>query len=109
MLFERVSTIALANVVLLVVVTAAHADEIEKPVRVLLTDTFTDTFTDTAPFEEDEPGVFTTRFGIRKGRGFQFVRPIELNEKKYEFNLSGPIVKSGTKKKSLGLSFEIRF
>lgn len=103
--FERVSTVALANVILLVFVTAAHADEIEKPARVLLTDTFTDT----APFEQDEPGVFTTRFGIRKGRGFQLVRPIELNEKEYEFNLSGPIVKSGTKKKSLGLSFEIRF
>jgi hypothetical protein len=105
MSFERVSTIALANVFLLVVVTAAKADEIEKPARVLLTDTFTAT----APFEEDETGAFTTSFGIRKGRGFQFVRPIELNEKKYEFNLSGPIVKSGTKKKSLGLTFEFRF
>jgi hypothetical protein len=103
--FERVPMIALANVFLLVVGTAVHADEIEAPGRVLLADIFAVT----APFEEDETEPFTTSFGIRKGRGFQLVRPIELNEKKYEFNLSGPIVKSGTKKKSLGLIFELRF
>lgn len=102
---ERVPMIALANALLLVVGTAVHADEIEVPERVLLADMFVIT----APLEEDELRSFTTSFGIRKGRGFQFVRPIKLNEKEYEFNLSGPIVKSGTKKKSFGLSFELRF
>ena len=102
---ERVPMIALANALLLVVGTAVHADEIEVPERVLLADMFVIT----APLEGDELKSFTTSFGIRKGRGFQFVRPIELNEKEYEFNVSGPIVKSGTKKKSFGLSFELRF
>ena len=102
---ERVPMIALANALLLVVGTAVHANEIEVPERVLLADMFVIT----APLEEDELRSFTTSFGIRKGRGFQFVRPIKLNEKEYEFNLSGPIVKSGTKKKSFGLSFELRF
>jgi hypothetical protein len=103
--FERVPMIALANTLLLIGGTAARADEIEAPGRVLLADMFAAT----APLEEDELERFTTSFGIRKGRGFQLVRPIEFNEEKYEFNLSGPIVKSGTKKKSFGLSFELRF
>jgi hypothetical protein len=102
---ERVPMIALTNALLLVVGTAVHADEIEVPERILLADMFAVT----APLEGDESRRLTTSFGIRKGRGFQLVRPIELNEKKYEFNLSGPIVKSGTKKKSFGLSFELRF
>lgn len=101
----RVPTIALANVLSLVVGIAVHADEIEAPERILLADMFATT----SPLEQDESNRFATSFGIRRGRGFQLVRSIELNEKKYEFNLSGPIVKSGTKKKSLGLSFEVRF
>ena len=102
---ERVPMIALANALLLAVGTAVHADAIEVPERVLLADMFAVT----APLEGDESKSFMTSFGIRKGRGFQLVRPIESSEEKYEFSLSGPIVKSGAKKTSFGLSFELRF
>jgi hypothetical protein len=103
--FERIPMIALTNVVSLIVGIAVHANEIEAPERVLLADMFAAT----SSLGEDGSKRFTTNFGIRKGRGFQLVRPIEFNEKAYVFNLSGPIVKSGTKKKSFGLSFELRF
>jgi hypothetical protein len=105
MRFKRVPTIVFANALSLVVGLAAYPDEVEAPRRVLLADMFSTA----SPFEEDESERFTTSFGIRKGRGFQLVRPIEFNDKKYVFHLSGPIVKSGTKKKSFGLSFELRF
>ena len=101
----RISMVTLANVLSLVVGIAVNADEIEAPERVLLADMFTAT----ALLDEDESERFATSFGIRKGRGFQLVRPVEFNEKKYVFNLSGPIIKSATKKKSIGLSFELRF
>jgi hypothetical protein len=103
--FKRVPMIVFANALSLFVGLVAHADQVEAPRRVLLADMFSTA----AAFEEDESKRFATSFGIRKGRGFQLVRPIEFNDKKYVFNLSGPIVKSGTKKKSFGLSFELRF
>ena len=105
MIVGRVTMIAIANVLLSIVDTAAHAEEIEAPGRVLLADMLAVT----GPLEEDESNHFTTSFGIRRGRGFQLVRPIEFNEKEYVFNISGPIVKSGTRKKSFGLSFELWF
>jgi hypothetical protein len=97
--------IAIANVLLSIIDTAVYADEIEEPGRVLLADMLAIT----APLEEDESNRFTTSFAIRRGRGFQLIRPIEFNEKEYVFNLSGPIVKSGTRRKSFGLSFELWF
>jgi hypothetical protein len=97
--------IAIANVLLLIIDTAVHADEIEEPGRFLLADMLAIT----APLEEDESNRLTTSFGIRRGRGFQLIRPIEFNQKEYLFNLSGPIVKSGTRRKSFGLSFELWF
>jgi hypothetical protein len=103
---RHVPTIALANLISLVVAIAAHADEIETPQRTLLADTLAAS----SRFNEEETSRFSTSFSIRKGRGIQFGRPIEVNDKQYEFNLSGPIVKSGpSKKEALGLSFELRF
>ena len=102
---RRTLTIVFTNSVALVVGITLHADEIETPERVLLADMFATT----SPSEAEASNQFSTNFGIRKGRGIQLVRPIEVNDRKYELNLSGPILKSGTKKKSFGLSFELRF
>jgi hypothetical protein len=101
----NIQTIALANVVSLVFGIAVYADDNELPERFLLADMLAIP----SPFEENESDGFATSFGIRKGRGVQVVRPIEVNDRIYELNLSGPIVKSGTRKKSFGLSFELRF
>jgi hypothetical protein len=101
----RAPMLALANAVLLTIGSASHADEVEAipaPPRVLLSSDLPLV----SPLDEDR---FAPQFGIRKGRGFQVVKPIEMNDRKYEFNVSGPVVKSGSKKKSVGLNFEIRF
>ncbi len=98
----RVRVIALANAILLTLGNPAHADEIEAPPSVLLSNELPLA----PPPDEDR---FSPSLGIRKGRGFQVVKPIEMNDRKYEFYLSGPLVKSGSRKKSLGLNFEFRF
>jgi hypothetical protein len=98
----RVPVIALANAIWLTLGSPVHADEIEAPPNVLLSSELP-----LSPPPDDDR--FSPRFGIRKGRGFQVVKPIEMNDRTYEFNLSGPVVKSKTKKKSFGLSFEFRF
>ena len=98
----RVSVVALANAILLTLGNPIHADEIEAPPNVL----FSSEWPLSPPPDDDR---YSPRLGIRKGRGFQVVKPIEMNDRKYEFNLSGPLVKSKSKKKSLGLSFEFRF
>jgi hypothetical protein len=101
----RVSTLALVNAIALVVGTAARADDIEAPEtspRVL----FSNLETTPLPLEED---AYATSFGIRKGLGLQVVKPIEVNDHKYELKLGGPFLKSPTKQKSLGLKFELRF
>jgi len=102
---SRVRAIALANLILLTLGGAAHADEIEAyppPPSVLLSSMLPPS----VPLAEDD---FAPKFGVRKGRGFQFVQPIEVNDRTYEFNLSGPFVKAGSKQKNLGLVFELRF
>ena len=99
------SVIALVNAILLTIGSALHADEVDPPPvlpRVLLSSELPLS----SPLDEDR---FSPSFGIRKGRGFQVVKPIEMNDRKYEFNVSGPLVKSGSKKKNLGLNFELRF
>jgi hypothetical protein len=97
-----IPVIVLVNALLFIFGRPSHADEIEVFPDVLLPSELPFT----SPIEDDP---FSPRFGIRKGRGFQLVKPIEMNERKYEFNLSGPVVKSKTKKKSFGLNFEFRF
>jgi hypothetical protein len=100
-----VPLIALANAIWLTLGSLASADEIEAPPAppsVLLSSELPLS----PPPGEDR---FSPSLGVRKGRGFQVVQPIEMNDRKYEFYLSGPLVKSGSKKKSLGLSFEFRF
>jgi hypothetical protein len=98
----RVPGVVLANAILWTLGNPIYADEIEAPPNVLLSSELPLS----SPPEEDR---CSPRFGIRKGRGFQVVKPIEMNDREYEFNLSGPVVKSKTKKKSFGLSFEFRF
>ena len=99
-------SIALANAILLLTLgDPASADEIGAPAAppsVL----FSSELPLSLPGGEDR---FAPSLGIRKGRGFQVVQPIELNDRVYEFQLSGPLVKSGSKQKGLGLSFEFRF
>ena len=100
-----VAGIALANAILLTLGSLASADEIEAPLvppSVLLSSELP---LSPAPGEDR----LSPSLGIRKGRGFQVVQPIEMNDRKYEFYLSGPLVKSGSKQKGLGLSFEFRF
>ena len=97
---------ALANAILLLTLGGlASADEIEAPAAPPSMLFSSEWPLSPAPGEDR----FSPSLGIRKGRGFQIVQPIELNDRKYEFQLSGPLVKSGSKQKSLGLSFEFRF
>jgi len=97
---------ALANAILLLTLGGlASAEEIEAPAAAPSV-LFSSEWPLSAQPGEDR---FAPSLGIRRGRGFQVVQPIELNDRKYEFQLSGPLVKSGSKQKSLGLSFEFRF
>jgi hypothetical protein len=98
----RVPVVVLVNAMLLTLGNPIGADEIEAPPNVLFSSEWP---LSPAPVDDG----FSPRFGIRKGRGFQVVKPIEVNDRKYEFNLSGPVVKSKSKKKSFGLHFEFRF
>jgi hypothetical protein len=105
----RVPAIALANAILLTISSTAQADETEastSPPNVLLSSTLPLSSPLSSPLEEDR---FAPSFGIRKGRGFQVVKPIEYNDRAYEIKLSGPIFKSGSRKKNFGLNFELRF
>jgi hypothetical protein len=99
-------TVALVNVLFLVWGNAVFADEVEAstaPRSVLLS-----SMIPLSPIDED--ALFDTTFGVRRGRGFQVMKPIEFNDRKLEFNLSGPIVKSkASRKKKFGLAFEVRF
>jgi len=101
----RAPSIALGSIASLLISFAVHADEIESPERILSADEFAMS----SQFGEETSDVPAPSFGIRRGRGFQLERKVEINDQKYEFNLSGPIIKSGQKRKNFGLNFEVRF
>ena len=104
-------TVALASAIALALGGSAQADgSAANPARaprsrVLLSDAFLRS----DPFEADTARDTARGFGIRKGRGLQLLRDIELDDRSVELSLSGPIVKTGSKRKYFGLSFEIRF
>jgi len=101
----RAPTLALVHAIALVAGTAARADDVEAPEappRVLLSSSV-------AGLSSGKADDFASSFGIRKGVGIQVVKPVEVNDHQYEIHLAGPLVKSGSKKKSLGLKFELRF
>jgi hypothetical protein len=108
---RRAPTVALASAIALSLGGLAHADGSAANAaraprsRVLLSDAFWRS----DPFEADTARHAERGFGIRKGRGLQLMREIELDDRDVELSLSGPIVKTGSKRKYFGLSFEVRF
>jgi hypothetical protein len=101
----RVPTLALVNAIALIAGSAIRADDIAAPATPpqLL---FSSGVRISSPLEED---IYTPGFGVRKGVGVQLVKPVEINDHKYELKLAGPFLKSATKQKSVGLKFELRF
>jgi len=101
----RAPTFALLNAIALLVGSRAAADDSEAPrasARVL----FSGVEWAASPVGADADPA---SLGIQKGLGVAIVKPLELNDHKYELGFGGPFLKSGTKHKSLGLKFELRF